>query len=88
MSGRRTVSHDKLMIKSGDRAAICDWCERPFQPSELRWICEDWISTRGDRGHVTATLCPECERLALSHCWRCGGLTGRPDGVCARCEEL
>lgn len=89
MSAERYIAHarsrDGLKVRPTEQVGTCDGCGGTFRLSDLRWVSDDWTSTDGRRGHVTATLCPECDRLALAHCWSCGRLTGREDDQCVDC---
>lgn len=85
MSMTRTVSKDGLKVQPRESAGVCEYCEHTFRAGELSWVCEDWVTAKGLRGHTTATLCPACSELALWHCWACGRLTGRGD-QCALCS--
>ncbi len=82
-----TVSRSGLKVRAFEATAVCDYCKRAVLRGELQWVCDDWVSTDGRRGHTTATLCPSCAQLALAHCWICGALTGRADDLCQSCVE-
>lgn len=81
------VRRREATVRPSVQTSICDYCRHMFDAAELEWIVEDWICVDGRRGHLTATLCKACSGLALEHCWRCGQLTGRKDGVCWRCAR-
>jgi hypothetical protein len=88
MTRVRSWHRDATLIKqAGASSATCEWCGRTFLAADLTWVCEDWETIGGRRGHTTATLCSACGELALSHCWRCGQLMGSaPDDLCASCR--
>ena len=76
-----------LIHRSGEQASVCDYCGKTFLTGNLNWVTKTWITSDGTLGDVTATLCPECDELALVHCWRCGELTGEVSAnQCRRCQ--
>lgn len=91
----RTHSRGGLHVHGSEHTGICDYCGRTVLAGELRWVVEDWElahpspldRTMHRRGHETATLCPDCQPLAVVHCWHCGELTGREDDLCERCRR-
>ena len=93
MTGR-TRSRGGLHVHDAEQTSVCDYCRRTFLAGELKWAAEDWVMPASGsslsarerrRGCLTATRCPECDTLALIHCWRCAALTGREDDLCERC---
>ena len=81
------VRREQLLVKAGITTARCDGCRRLFERDRLTWTAQSWVTSDLRRGEFCAALCFDCARYAWCHCWRCGELTARLEGVCDRCEE-